>query len=442
MLVVAGATIPVAVWLLHLTGGVGALATGLAVTVALTAWAVRRRGTRRWRELLGVAWRLTAVLAVWNAVSFAHYVLIDNGDTTSQRMATWGRNHGFSPVIDWLEVHTYDTPPSKTPAKDLTLAPAITVAPTTSTTPPATVATGSTDTMPAITTTTVPLPQSPAPLAPAFTPAITGEGQWAPIAQVNGHDTMWATSIRPLPDAGGVVATMVVVDQTDLRAALFNGSEEPGGDWARGNHVPKELQPTLLATMNGGFRFEHIKGGYMTEGRVVKPLRDGDATLAVGKDGKIRIGALGRDFTDDGTWSSLRQNLMLIVDGGQSQVQAGIRAGVWWGADFGREVYVPRSAVCELADGRLAYALVGDVNAEQLAQSLINLGCVKAMQMDINGTWPAFMTYSTDADGKVHAQLIDRRMGSNAGRYLNGSTKEFFAFFDAALVPAGSVLDV
>lgn len=205
--------------------------------------------------------------------------------------------------------------------------------------------------------------------------------------------------------------------------------------------MPTELYPALLATMNGGFRFEHVKGGYMTEGTVVKPLRDGDATLAVGRDGKLVLGQLGRDVFDDGSWASLRQNLILIVDGGQSQVRRGIAEGVWWGADFGREVYVNRSAVCELADGRLAYLLVGIVDAEQLAQSLINLGCVKAAQLDINGTWPSYMIYPRNADGTLGAQLIDRRMGTNSRRYLNGSTKEFFAFFDAGQVPPGSVLD-
>ena len=65
-----------------------------------------------------------------------------------------------------------------------------------------------------------------------------------------------------------------------LRAGLFNGSELPGGSWARGDRIPGELYPAAVAAFNGGFRFEHIKGGYYTEGRMVKPLRDGDATLA------------------------------------------------------------------------------------------------------------------------------------------------------------------
>lgn len=448
-LVAAGLIAAATLALAALTGGLGAFLTVVAVAAAWIWWA-RRRGrstVSRSRLASGVALRLVAVCALWNAVSFAAYVIPDNGDTTSQRAATWARNHGFSPVIDRLETWVYDDPPSKTPANDLTLAPAITVAPTTTssattTTTPATPSDTAPDSTPAPTTTERdPTPQPPAALVPPISPALPGEGQWVPVAQAAGHDTMWATSLRPLGDVGGVVASMVVIDQTDLRAGMFNGSEEPGGSWVRGNRVPKELHPALLAAMNGGFRFEHIDGGYMTEGVVVKPLRDGDATVAIGRDGTLTIGALGADIVDDGSWASLRQNLILIVDGGISQVQRGIDEGVWWGADFGRSVYVARSAICELGDGRIAYLMVADVNAEQLAQTLINVGCVQAMQMDINADWPQFAVYGHTADGTLDPQFIDQRMSGNRFRYLNGATKEFFAFFDATLVPEPSALD-
>ena len=252
---------------------------------------------------------------------------------------------------------------------------------------------------------------------------------------------MWATGFRPLAETGGVVASMVVIDQTHTRAALFNGNEQPGGSWARGDRVPPELWASLVAAMNGGFRFDHFKGGYVTEGVVVRALRDGDATIAIDRDGRMTVGVFGRDVFDDGSWSSLRQNLIPIVDEHRSQVRYGIEHGVWWGADHGNEVYVPRSAVCGLDDGRIAYAYVANVDAYQLADSLIAMGCRIAVQLDINGTWPLFYTYGHGADGSVTRQLVDRRMRDSKNRYLTGTEKDFFAFFDASLVPAQSVLD-
>ncbi len=442
--------------MIMLTGGLGALATSLLIAAALTWWAMRRHragdgALDTWQRRHRQVWRATRWFvvagALWNAASFASYVIPDNGDTSSQRMATWGRNHGLGPVIDRLETWVYATPPSKEPAQDLSLAPVVTMAPTTTTTtttqsstlPSSTLPTA--ETLPPTTVPPDPTPQPPVALTPPISPALMGEGVWVPIAQAAGHDTMWATSIRPLGDVGGVVASMVVIDQTDLRSGMFNGSEEPGGSWVRGNRVPGELQPALLATMNGGFRLEHIKGGYMTEGRVVKPLRNGDATVAIARDGTLSIGALGADIVDDGTWASLRQNLILIVDGGVSQVQRGLAEGVWWGADFGREVYVARSAICELPDGRIAYLMVAKVNADQLAQALINVGCMQAIQMDINGGWPQFDIYPHNLDGSLDPHFVDQRMSGNVRRYLTGSTKEFFAFFDKSLVASPSVLD-
>ena len=383
---------------------------------------------------------LLAIFVLWNGISFVRYVGHDNGDTLSERIATWGRDNHLGGVIDVLEAHLYSTPPSKHPAGKLALAGAVTLPATPNTLPgsaspasPAlaagvpTGAAGAHAPTNSVSVPTSPPPTPPAPLTTFFAPALAGEGQWTPIARAAGQDAMWATSIRPLPAFGGVVASMVVIDQTHLRAGLFNGAEEPGGSWKRENRVPVELQPALVAAMNGGFRFEHIKGGYKTEGVVVKPLREGDATLAVGRDGHLALGQLGRDLSDDGSWISLRQNLILMVDGGKSQIDKGIAEGVWWGADYGNKVYVPRSAVCQLADGRLAYLLVGKVDAAQLADSLINVGCVKAMQLDINDYWTSFNAYAAPQAGQPSKLLP--AMVRPANRYLSADDRDFFAVY-------------
>ena len=216
----------------------------------------------------------------------------------------------------------------------------------------------------------------------------------------------------------------------------------PGGTWVRDNKVPPELYPSLLAVMNGGFRFEHMDGGYVTEGRVEKELIQGRATLAIDRAGHIQVGELGRDLFDDGSWLTLRQNLILLVDDGQPMLERGKELDIFWGADQGNQVYVNRLAACEFADGRFAYVMVGKVDAPQLAQVLINVGCVKAIQLDINNAWPTFLLYQHGLDGSLLPFPLDKRMNINPQRYVKGSSKEFFAFFDASLVPSPSVLDV
>ena len=162
----------------------------------------------------------------------------------------------------------------------------------------------------------------------------------------------------------------------DFLREVHGRHAEGDADVERAEHAQADGFAVTNAVVGHGF-------DDVTEGVVVKPLRNGDATLAVGNDGRLALGQWGRDMVDDGSWKSIRQNLILIVDGGKSQVQKGINQGVWWGADYGKQVYVPRSAVCAMPDGRLAYVIVGDVDAFQLADSLINIGCYWLWQIPL-----------------------------------------------------------
>ncbi len=409
---------------------------------------------------------LAAVIVAFGIFSwsFGSFVLRDNGDTAAQRAVTWARNHRLGSVVDFAERAKYGKAPSKTAAGELELStPSLvstsTVAVTTSTLPPTTTIAATTTTVVAATTvattvppttmppttvppttTTIPAWQiAPANKTPFVEPALENEGVWHALVSAGGHDVIWATSIRPLPESPAVVGSFAIIDQTTTTAAMFNGSDIPGGkDWQLGNKVPKELQPMLLGAFNGGFRFEHIKGGYKNEGRSVKELKDGQGTVAISKTGKITIGEFGRDIKDDGSWLSFRQNLPLLVDSGKSMVDS--HSDTWWGADYGNVLFVLRSSICQLADGRLMYGAVGKVDAKTLAQSLVNMGCQRAMQMDINGTWPTFHTFPVEADGAQHGNALDKRMGGSRDRYLNGSTREFFGFFETAALPPDNLL--
>ncbi|MEI7548358.1 MAG: hypothetical protein WCK21_09915, partial [Actinomycetota bacterium] len=191
--------------LLHATAGNGGLAVGIVSALAfawLRAW---RTPLSLRRQLWVAAVVLTMVTVVWDGITFTKFVLRDNGDSTSQRMTTWARDHGLGDTIDWLETVVYNDPPSKKPARELSLAVPSTTAPPV-TQPPTTEQ---------VTTTTIYTPPTPAPLATHFNP-LPGEGQWLPVMKANGMEAIWATSVRPLPDTGGVVATVLVIDQTSL----------------------------------------------------------------------------------------------------------------------------------------------------------------------------------------------------------------------------------
>lgn len=405
---------------------------GLAVVLDGLLWLVLaavaieqalRRGAPR---LLGRGARMAAIAAAAACTALPAaslgLELVASEDGTLQAGANWARNQGFGSVVDRLERWHYAEPPSIVPATALPLAVATTTAPST------TAVSGTAATVPEGPSTTA-APFVPADLVPPLGSPLPGEGQWIPLGVPGSDDALWVTSMRPVRSAASVTATYVYIRRDLVAARMYGGTELPGGDgWEYYAKVDGDDRPTLIAAFNGGFRFEHIDGGYMTEGRTVEPLVDGEATIGIDRSGLITLGQYGRDLRDDGSWVSLRQGLPLLVDGGESM--ASTRYDKAWGVDFGSETYTNRSALCHVASGDLVYVMAGPVDAAMFAGLLVDAGCVTAMQLDINGTWPQFAYYEGFGTDERTPVLVDARM-RNPFRYLKGTEKDFFALFPA-----------
>ncbi len=439
------------------------------------------------RLFLRVLGGLATVFLLAVAISITQYVRAHPRDPLQQNIASWARENNLGVVVDKLEAWLHNDPPAVAPADSLALAitpvtdastqtsTTLTGKSSTTTTVPdiitplqirPTVATSScpidntvatvvtstttsttstttstTTTVPGAivttTTTTTTIPAKPEDLSSQLLPALPGEGEWQAIMRVRTKPIVYATSIRPLWCFGSVVATMATFDPTRVRTAMFNGTEMPGGKgWKNGSKIRGTALRPLIASFNGGFRFEHQPGGYVTEGRTVRKMRKGYATLAISQDGISTIGVWGDTITDDGSWASLRQNLPPLVHNGKS-VYANYPK-VDWGNDFGNKVYNFRSAVCLRTDGLMMFVAVGKVNIRMLADTLVVLGCKTGMELDINGQWPYFAVYSDFGKATRWGKIIDNRMG-DPNRHLNGSTKDFFALFDPETLPAGAV---
>jgi hypothetical protein len=443
------------------------------------------------RLFLRVVGILVAIFFLAVAVSVTQYVRAHPRDPLQQNIASWARENKMGAIVDQLEAWLHNDPPAVAPANSLALAiTPITDAPTqtsttvaavpgesstttsvpekikplqirptaatsscpidntavtvvtsttTSTTTASTTTTTTTTTVPGATTTTTTttIPSKPEDLASQLLPALPGEGKWQAVMRVRTKPIVYATSIRPLWCFGSVVATMATFDPTRVRTAMFNGTEMPGGKgWKNGSKIRGTALRSLIASFNGGFRFEHQPGGYVTEGKTVRKLRKGYATLAISQDGISTVGIWGDTITDEDSWASLRQNLPPLVHNGKS-VYANYPK-VDWGNDFGNKVYNFRSAICLRTDGLMMFVAVGKVNIGMLADTLVVLGCKTGMELDINGQWPYFSVYSDFGKATRRGEIIDNRMG-DPNRHLNGSTKDFFALFDPETLAAGAV---
>jgi hypothetical protein len=76
--------------------------------------------------------------------------------------------------------------------------------------------------------------------------------------------------------------------QTSVRFSLRPGTEDPG---------PASQRKGLLATFNGGFKLDSAGGGFYLNGIYHGTLEKGAASVVYYKNGTVKIGQWGREFT-------------------------------------------------------------------------------------------------------------------------------------------------
>ncbi len=250
---------------------------------------------------------------------------------------------------------------------------------------------------PSTTATTAPRPiglPPPAALVAVGAPGEAGEGQWQAAARsVDGQAALYITTLRP--EGSDASAGLAWMDTHLLRARLYSGSISPGhGPWTYTAPVQPDAALSLVCAFNGGFKLAEAGGGYYTEGRTFAPLVVAGASLVITADGTATVGEWGRDVSMTPDVVSVRQNLTLLVDGGQPV--AGLSPGDTsaWGSTLGGVPQVWRSGVGVTVTGALVYASGPALSIVQLADLLVRAGAVRAMELDINPAWDTFTFYT------------------------------------------------
>lgn len=378
----------------------------------------RRRLERHRRSPLDKGIRRALLVALAASLAMVGWSLgtaltAAGGDPASVKLVEWARDHGGNGLVNGIENwwYTHHPPPKGGRPKGGKLPAARPLRATTPTSRPQV------------------LPRSISPIAQ---PALPGEGVWQPTGKlVHGTPAVYVTYFRPDPIHTSLVTTAMWMDAGLVRGALYNGLQLPGGGpWQHGAKIDPVDYPSLVAAFNGGFKLTSSRGGYYTEGRTVRPLVDGRASLVVTTDGTVSVGMWGRDFRMGPNIASVRQNLDLLVDDGKAA--AGINANdtIQWGATLGNKVYVWRSGVCTDRGGDLIYFGGPGLNITSLANLEVAAGCVRAMELDINAAWVTGYTFTGgDGSGPLQADKLLAGMDRPANRYLTPGTRDFVALF-------------
>jgi hypothetical protein len=267
---------------------------------------------------------------------------------------------------------------------------------------------------------------TPSAIVPLINPPLQGEGVWSGTGPlVRGASPVLVTTFRPDPNYPAMVAGVAWIDSGRAWLQLYPGRYEPPGGAGGQAQVPPQLRGGLLATFNSGFKLEDSGGGFVAFGHVYSPLRDGQATLIRYRDGRADVRTWSGGSDPGPGVEFARQNLPLIVDGGQLNPNLG--DGPRWGATLGNAVRVWRSGVGVDAHGNILYAAADQQTAASLAQILQHAGAVRAMELDINSEWVTFNFFSSAWTRGATKLLPD--MARDSARYLTPDDRDFFAVY-------------
>jgi hypothetical protein len=238
---------------------------------------------------------------------------------------------------------------------------------------------------------------------------------------------MYTTTLRPDAIHTSYVVGVAWMDTRLLRTTLYSGSYIPGGGpYSHTAPVSATASCSLEAAFNAGFLMSQANGGYYTDGKMIVPLRTGAASVVVYRNGSVKVGQWGRDATMTSDVVSVRQNLDLIVDGGQPVPGLDAADTTKWGATLGDQVYVWRSGVGQTADGALVYVGGPGLNITDLAELLARAGAVRGMELDINTDWVNFSAYAPPTHQCATASNGTNLISSGIYGAMRGGTSRYF----------------
>jgi hypothetical protein len=272
---------------------------------------------------------------------------------------------------------------------------------------------------------------APAPAGPRTLPRDSSAVAWSPfVYAADGQPVLERAVVSPDPTRPYVETALVRIDLRAAQLHLVAGTQEPASSArvARPGIIPATDRKAgrLLAAFNGGFKAANGAFGMYANGATLLPPIDGLATLAIYRDGKVRIGVWGSDLAATPDMIAYRQNCPLLLDGGALTGQASSDDPSLWGKTVKNRIATWRSGLGLSADGRyLIYAAGDGLTVPSLAQALAAGGADRAMQLDINSWWARFVTFSQSGDRLVAQKLVSD-MAGDTRQFLAPDSRDFF----------------
>jgi len=268
------------------------------------------------------------------------------------------------------------------------------------------------------------------PLDPSL--AAPGEGLWTPMPNAfdpSAVPLMYKSFLHPDSSRPYAQVAIVALDATRLRLRVVAGTREPVSSVrvSRPGLIPNAHVPSLVAAFNGGFKALHGHHGMMVDGQMLlSPLLDSN-TIALYRDGSIRIAPWSVISNTHPLMQSFRQTPAYFVWQGQINPDLQNEQIVSWGKSVSGKVAIWRSALGISADGRTLYYAAGEsLTAQHLAEALVAAGASNVAESDVNWSFERFLMYAPN-NGNFAEQVLLDKMVYEPGMYVTRpAPRDFF----------------
>ncbi len=258
---------------------------------------------------------------------------------------------------------------------------------------------------------------------PAFAPPVPavaseGDGTWLGVKDntpAGQSSAMVKAVVHPDPKRNFAAVAVIAIDLTRVDLHLVAGTQEPASDKVPADHrpgiIPKDAFADLVAAFNGGFKATHGHYGMMLDGETFIPPRDVGCTVALYKDGSMKIRTWSGLKETEPAMLGYRQTPPCLVQSGKvHETLEGVEYNKNWGATVSGETVIRRSAIGLDKTGRVLFYGLGEaVTAQSLARAMRAVGAEDAAQLDVNYSYPRFLFFDK-AEGteppKVAASII------------------------------------
>ncbi len=285
------------------------------------------------------------------------------------------------------------------------------------------------------------------PALPAFRPknvgpmlkswSAPGDGEWVPIRDArrpNEQPYLYKTLLHPDPNRSWSEVFVVAVDLRRVSVHAVVGRNEPKSlekeaqNYQRVARVPDEHQDQVLGAFNGSFMTEHGYYGMKVDGVTLVKPREKSCTIAVYRDGSMRIASWKALADSEPEMAWLRQAPSCMYEKGELHpgLQAG--GGAHWGATLDGETVIRRSAAGLDASGKILYVgITNHTTARAIATAMHHAGADDVAQLDVNWSYPKFVLFDPGPDGKRIAVALAKGFEFSEDEYIRKrSLRDFF----------------